>query len=173
MTVLRDRWGGCEKILTPVGPRSIGGDERCFLAGERKSAAVIPVYADMEVSAPDDINRIVDDTLREAGVLDLTSERQLRVMERLETTVTLSRPLPVLRVVNRSPCTVEEVTLRIRWRGEDLGESKYRTGSLDPGEEMQDSVPLRIFPTQPHISMSSVLFHDDGNWMDSACAARR
>ncbi|GAA5449237.1 hypothetical protein Ddep01_03019 [Deinococcus depolymerans] len=125
---------------------------------------------DAEVSTPDEATRIVDDVMREAGLLDHTSDRQLRGMKGLEVTVTLARPLPVLRVVNRSRCTVEQVTLRTRWLGRDLGESKYWTGRLDPGEAIEGTVSMRIFPTDPLITLASVMFHD-GDWPDSACAA--
>lgn len=171
MTVLRDRVRGCEKILTPVRPVSVGGDERCFLPGEGKTASVLFVPPDAEVSEPEEVTRIVDDTMREVGLPDYTSERQLRVMEGLEVTVTLARPLPVLRVVNRSRCTVEQVTLRTRWRGRDLGEAEYWTGSLNPGEERRATVSMRVFSTDPQITLTNVMFHDDGDWQDSACAA--
>lgn len=173
MTVLRHRWTGCEKVLTPAGERSIGRDERCFLPHElngSKSAAVIPVYAHESLRAPDEASQMVGDVMRDEDLLDFTSERQLNVIEQLETSVTLSRPAPVLRIINNSRCTVDHLTLNIRSRGTELGEYKFDTGMLEPGQEVQDYLSLRHFATLPRISITSVIFHDDGDWLSSACA---
>lgn len=171
MTVLRDRLRGCEKILTPAGPRSVGGDARCFLPGEEKSASVILVMPDREVTEPDEASEVGDVASQELGLLNFTAAGQLRVMEGLEVTVTLTRPRPVLRVVNRSACTVEAVTLRIRRFGRRQVERKVDTGVLTPGQEVQTPVSLGTFPMDPQITLPNVMFHDNGDVSSSACAS--
>ncbi|GGS02650.1 hypothetical protein [Deinococcus sedimenti] len=171
MTVLRDRWRGCEKILTPAGPRSIGGDARCFLPGEDKTPSVIHVLADAELTAPDHVTQIVDDVMQGAGFINDTSSRQRQVMDGLDVTVTLDRPLPVLRVINHSSCMVEWFSLRILSRGEELKPVRVDIGHLEPGQERQTDLPVRIFPTDPQITLENVTFHD-GDWdlQNSFCA---